>query len=134
MTLSQRVSLRVSPLLDVKKPAGRSNLQVGGINPGRPTMQKQFFVYILTNDTHTVLYTGVTNDLVRRVCEHREGVNKGFTKRYRVRQLIYYEVFDDPLTAIQREKQIKAGSRQKKLELINKMNPNRRDLYEEIMA
>ena len=97
-------------------------------------MQKQFFVYILTNNTHTVLYTGVTNDLMRRVHEHREGINKGFTRRYRVKRLMYYEVFDDPLSAIQREKQIKAGSRRKKLDLIKKMNPERRDLYEEIVA
>lgn len=97
-------------------------------------MQKQFFVYILTNDTHTVLYTGMTNDLMRRVHEHREGINKGFTRRYHVKQLMYYEVFDDPLSAIQREKQIKSGSRRKKLELIRKMNPERRDLYEEIMT
>lgn len=94
--------------------------------------RKQFFVYILTNETHTVLYTGMTNDLMRKVCEHKEGTNKGFTKRYRVKQLVYYEVFDDALSAIQREKQIKAGSRQKKLDLIKKMNPERRDLYEEL--
>jgi putative endonuclease len=96
-------------------------------------MHKKFFVNILTNNTHTVLYTGVTNDLLRRVHEHREGINKGFTRRYRVKQLMYYEVFDDPISAIQREKQIKAGSRRKKLELIKKMNPERRDLYEGIM-
>lgn len=88
----------------------------------------------MTNDTHTVLYTGMTNDLMRRVHEHREGINKGFTRRYHVKQLMYYEVFDDPLSAIQREKQIKSGSRRKKLELIRKMNPERRDLYEEIMT
>ena len=99
---------------------------------GKSHMQKRFFVYILTNDTHTVLYTGVTNDLVRRVYEHREGINKGFTKRYRVKQLVYYEVFDDAFSAIQREKQIKAGSRRRKLDLIKTMNPERRDLYEEI--
>jgi putative endonuclease len=101
---------------------------------GKLNMQKQYFVYILTNKTHTVLYTGVTNDLIRRVHEHREGIHKGFTRRYRVKQLVYYEVFDDPFSAIQREKQIKAGSRQRKLDLIKKMNPERRDLYEEIMA
>lgn len=97
-------------------------------------MQKQFFVYILTNATHTVLYTGVTNDLVRRMYEHRESINKGFTGRYHVNQLVYHDVFDDPIIAIQREKQIKAGPRQKKLALIKKMNPERRDLYGEIIA
>jgi putative endonuclease len=66
--------------------------------------------------------------------EHREGINKGFTRRYHVNQLVYYEVFDDPISAIEREKQIKAGSRQKKLTLIKKMNPERRDLFEEIIA
>jgi putative endonuclease len=115
--------------------AGRSNLQAGGeSSTGISDMQKQFFVYILTNDTHTVLYTGVTNDLMRRLYEHREGINKGFTRRYHVRQLMYYEMFDDALSAIQHEKQIKAGSRQKKLDLIKKMNPERRDLYEELKA
>lgn len=95
-------------------------------------MQKQMYVYILTNETHTVLYTGVTNDLARRITEHKQGVNKGFTGRYRVKKLVYYEVFDDPLSAIQREKQIKAGPRQKKLELIKSMNPEKRDLSEDI--
>ena len=93
-------------------------------------MQKQMYVYIMTNATNTVLYTGVTNDLVRRTAEHKQGVNKGFTKRYRIKKLVYYEVFDDPLSAIQREKQIKAGSRQKKLDLIKSMNPEKRDLSE----
>jgi putative endonuclease len=115
-------------------PAGRGNLQAGGIKSGKLNMQKKFFVYILTNATHTVLYTGVTNDLTRRMHEHREGTNKGFTRRYHVNQLVYYEVFDDPIAAIQREKQIKAGSKGKKLDLIKKANPERRDLYEEIIA
>ncbi len=94
-------------------------------------MQKQMYVYILTNRTHTVLYTGVTNDLARRMEEHKQGLNKGFTKRYKVHKLVYYELFDDPTSAIQREKQIKAGSRGKKLDLIRSMNPNRRDLSED---
>ena len=64
--------------------------------------------------------------------EHKEGINRGFTKRYRVKKLVYYEVFDDPMSAIQREKQIKAGSRQKKLDLIKSMNPEKRDLSEDI--
>ena len=90
------------------------------------------YVYIMTNQTNTVCYTGVTNDLYRRMAEHKEGINRGFTKRYRVKKLVYYEVFDDPMSAIQREKQIKAGSRQKKLDLIKSMNPEKRDLSEDI--
>ena len=88
-----------------------------------------YYVYILTNYDKTVLYTGVTNDLTRRVWEHREKMHEGFTKRYGVNNLVYYEVFDDASNAIAREKQIKAGSRKKKLDLINSMNPEWRDLY-----
>jgi putative endonuclease len=95
-------------------------------------MPKQMYVYILANETNTVLYTGVTNDLYRRMAEHKEGINKGFTRRYRIKKLVYYEEFDDPLAAIEREKQIKAGSRQKKLDLIKSMNPEKRDLSEDI--
>ncbi|MEW6328429.1 MAG: GIY-YIG nuclease family protein [Thermodesulfobacteriota bacterium] len=77
------------------------------------------YVYILTNKRNTVLYTGMTNDLKRRVFEHKEKLVDGFTKKYNVTKLVYYEVFDDPENAILREKQIKAGSRQKKIDLIN---------------
>jgi len=95
-------------------------------------MFKQYFVYILTNKRHTVLYTGVTNDLMRRVYEHREKVVPGFTKTYNVNKLVYYEMMDSIESAILREKQIKGGSRQKKLELIVGMNPQWRDLYDEL--
>ena len=95
-------------------------------------MDKQYYVYILTNKRHTVLYTGVTNDLVRRVFEHREKVVPGFTKKYNVYKLVYYEMTESIESAILREKQIKGGSRQKKLDLINEMNPLWRDLYEEL--
>ena len=95
-------------------------------------MEKQYYVYILTNKRHTVLYTGVTNDLVRRVFEHREKVVPGFTKKYNVYKLVYYEMTESIESAILREKQIKGGSRQKKLDLINEMNPLWRDLYEEL--
>lgn len=91
-----------------------------------------YYVYILTNNNNRVLYTGVTNDLKRRVYEHKEGLVKGFTKKYNVSKLIYYEVSEDIYSAISREKQIKAGSRQKKIELINSMNEGWRDLYDEI--
>lgn len=84
----------------------------------------------MTNKYHTVLYTGVTNDLKRRVFEHKTGVGGGFTSRYHITKLVYYEVALDVNSAIAREKQIKAGSRQKKLDLINGMNSEWQDLDE----
>ncbi len=93
---------------------------------------KQYCVYILTNSRHTVLYTGVTNNLQRRTLEHKEGKGGGFTKRYNANILVYYECGDDINIAIAREKQIKAGSRKKKIELISCMNPDWKDLYEEL--
>ena len=93
--------------------------------------KKQYFVYIMTNTHNTVLYTGVTNDLHRRVLEHRTGKGGLFTKKYNVTKLVYYESGDDINIAIFREKQIKAGSRQKKIDLINSLNPEWKDLIEE---
>jgi len=90
-----------------------------------------YYVYILTNRNNTVLYTGVTNDLDRRVEEHRSPANHGFTARYRVHKLVYYEEYDDIEEAILREKQIKGGSRQKKIDLINEMNPKWEELFPE---
>jgi putative endonuclease len=92
---------------------------------------KQYCVYIMTNSYNTVLYTGVTNDLQRRVIEHREGKGGKFTAKYRVSKLVFFEVSDDVEAAIYREKQIKGGSRQKKVALIESMNPEWKDLYEE---
>ena len=86
----------------------------------------------MTNKNNSVLYTGITNDLKRRIYEHKEKFVSGFTKKYNVRKLVYYEVFQDPENAILREKQIKAGSREKKIDLINTMNKEWRDLYEEL--
>ena len=86
----------------------------------------------MTNKRNTVLYTGVTNDLRRRVYEHREKLVDEFTEKYNVTKLVYYEIFQDPENAIMREKQIKAGSRQKKIDLINQMNKEWRDLYEQM--
>ncbi len=91
-----------------------------------------FYVYILTNQTGSVLYTGVTRDLVKRVFEHKQKVVDGFTKRYNVDRLIYFEVSDEAMPAFEREKAIKGGSRRRKLDLINDMNPEWRDLYEEL--
>ena len=90
-----------------------------------------YYVYILTNPYHTVLYVGVTNNLVRRVSEHKAGAVEGFTKKYNVSKLVYFEVSPDIAQAIEREKQLKAGSRAKKLALIEEMNPAWRDLLEE---
>ena|SRR4030042_3897066 len=92
--------------------------------------ENQYFVYIMTNQDHTVLYTGVTNDLQRRVIEHRSGKGGAFSKRYKMYKLVYYEYGDDIKMAIFREKQIKGGSRQKKVALINKFNPDWEDLYD----
>jgi len=95
---------------------------------------RQYYVYILTNITNTVLYTGVTNNLVKRVWEHKNKFdNNSFTSKYNVSKLVYYEVLQTSYDAISREKQIKAGSRKKKLELIKKINLEFRDLYEEII-
>ena len=94
--------------------------------------QKEYCVYIMTNRVNTVLYTGVTNDLLRRVHEHQSNAVEGFTSRYRLHKLVYFEVTNDINAAIQREKQIKGGSRQKKIALVNAMNPEWRDLSEDL--
>jgi putative endonuclease len=84
------------------------------------------------NKADTVFYTGVTNDLLKRATNHKEKINEGFTKRYRISKLLYYEVCETIEGAILREKQIKAGSRQKKIDLITNMNSGWVDLYEEL--
>ena len=93
-------------------------------------MTRQYYAYIMTNMGNTVLYTGITNDLQRRAYEHREKLINRFTQKYKVSKLVYYEIFDDPENAISREKQIKAGPRRKKVELINSMNEEWTDLLE----
>lgn len=93
-------------------------------------MSKNYFVYIMTNKRNTVLYTGVTNDLYRRVGEHKEKLGGGFTKRYNVTKLIYYEEFGEISHAIEREKQIKSWSRKRKEELINSTNSEWKELYD----
>ena len=95
-------------------------------------LERVYCVYILTNDRHTVLYTGVTSDLKARVCQHREKLIKGFTSRYNVFKLVYFEPHSDVESAISREKQIKAGSRRKKIDLIQNLNPEWRDLCDEV--
>jgi len=95
-------------------------------------MDRQYYIYIMTNVRNTTLYTGVTNDLRKRVHEHKEKLVEGFTKRYNIAKLVYYEMCTDIESAITREKQIKAGSREKKIKLVNSMNREWRDLYEEL--
>jgi len=97
------------------------------------TKQSYFYIYILTNFTNTTLYTGVTNDLVKRAFQHKDKTTKGFTSKYNINKLVYYEIFDDPENAIAREKQIKAGSRQKKIDLICNLNPDWKDLYDDLI-
>ena len=84
----------------------------------------------MTNKNKTVLYTGVTNDLDRRVAEHKSLSIQGFTKRYKAVYLVYFEPIEDINSAINREKQIKGGSRQNKIDLINSINPEWKDLFE----
>ena len=88
-----------------------------------------YYVYILTNAYNTVLYTGVTNDLERRCYQHKHKLVKGFTQKYNVSKLIYFEIFDDINLAISREKQIKGYSRAKKVALIDKFNKNWDELH-----
>lgn len=95
-------------------------------------MEKSYCVYILTNYHNTVLYTGVTNDIARRVQEHKDGVVKGFTQKYKCHILVYYEVTDDINAAIEREKQIKGGSRSAKEKLIESVNIDWRDLSDDL--
>ncbi len=95
-------------------------------------MDKYYYVYLMTNKNNTVIYTGVTNDLKRRAYEHREKLVEGFTKKYNVTKLVYFEIFGDITFALSREKQIKGGSREKKNDLVKTLNPEWRDLYEDI--
>jgi putative endonuclease len=92
-----------------------------------------YYIYILTNKHHTVLYTGVTSDLYVRVYEHKQKVYPGFTAKYNVNKLVYFEQFGNVNEAIDREKQIKSGSRQKKIDLINSKNPDWEDLWERVL-
>ena len=95
-------------------------------------MNREYYVYIMTNKNNTVLYTGITNHLKRRIYEHKLKLVSGFTKKYNINKLVYYEIFNDVYNAISREKKIKAGSRKKKSQLIESMNPDWHDLYQEI--
>ena len=96
-------------------------------------MEHVYCVYIMTNRHNTVLYTGISGELPERIWQHKEKIVKGFTSRYNIDKLVYYEIFKDPYEAIAREKQIKAGSRKTKIELIESMNPQWLDLWETII-
>ena len=101
-----------------------------------PRMKREYqaFVYIMTNKRHSVLYTGVTNNLARRLIEHKTKMAKGFTSRYNADKLVYYEMTEWIQDAIEREKQIKGGSRQKKIELINSINLHWNDLADKVLT
>ena len=92
-------------------------------------MSRSYYVYIMTNKGNGVLYTGITRDLVKRVFQHKEKLMEGFTSRYNASKLVYFETYHDPESAIKREKQLKSGSREKKIRLIRRMNPEWKDLY-----
>ena len=92
--------------------------------------QRQPAIYIMTNKRNGTIYTGVTSDLIKRVYQHKHGTQPGFTKKYGCSKLVYYEQYGDMIAAIEREKQIKAGSRKKKLALIESINPRWLDLYD----
>lgn len=95
-------------------------------------LRKQYYVYFLTNWNNKVIYIGVTNDLKRRIREHKNALTPGFTRKYNVNKLVYYEICEEIEGAISREKQIKSGSRQKKNELITRANPGWEDLADKI--
>jgi putative endonuclease len=97
-------------------------------------MKEHFFVYILASERNGTLYIGLTSNLPKRIAEHKNGIIKGFTSKYNVKNLMHYEIFDDFDNAVKREKAMKAWKRAWKLELIEKHNPDWQDLYEEICA
>lgn len=97
-------------------------------------MNKKGYVYILFNKKHGTLYVGVTSNLVKRIYEHKNKFTDGFTKKYGVDKLGYYEIYDDILNAINREKQLKAGNRQRKIDLIEQDNKEWKDLYFDIIG
>ena len=97
------------------------------------TIQKEYYVYILSNQHNTTLYVGVTNNVQRRVQQHRSGFGSAFEHKYKTYKLVYFETTNSILTAIEREKQLKAGSRVKKIQLVNSMNPEWKDLYDEFI-
>ena len=98
-----------------------------------PDLMNSYWVYIMASKRNGTLYTGVTSNLVKRVWEHKNDAAEGFTKKYKVHILVYYEVIADVKSAIQREKLLKKWHRKWKLELIEKINPNWEDLYYQLL-
>lgn len=94
--------------------------------------KESYYVYILTNYTNNVLYIGMTSNLPKRIWEHKQKLVKGFTQKYNVNKLVYFEMFQDPKEATKRERNMKEWQREWKIKRINDMNPNWTDLYEDI--
>jgi putative endonuclease len=95
-------------------------------------LKKQYYVYFVANKTNVAIYIGVTNDLKRRVFEHKNKFVRGFTAKYGIDKLVYYEIYDDPENAILREKRLKGSSRARKNKLVEEFNPEWSDLYDQI--
>ena len=95
-------------------------------------MEEQAYIYFMSNRYNKVLYVGITSNLIKKAWEHKNKVVDGFTKRYNLNKLVYYEIYDDIETAINREKQIKSWPRKRKIELIHSLNPHWDDLYEKL--
>jgi len=123
--IKRSAATRQSP----EEPAGQWSIPV---HVKEYVMKRQAAVYLLTNKPDGTLYTGVTSDLSIRVWQHKNRVMKGFSARYNLNRLVYFELFKDMYEAISREKQIKAGSREAKTKLIERDNPEWRDLYTEV--
>ncbi|MCX6792426.1 MAG: GIY-YIG nuclease family protein [Candidatus Falkowbacteria bacterium] len=96
-------------------------------------VEKVYYIYLLASKRNGTIYTGVTNNLLKRIDEHKKNIYSGFTAKYNVKKLVYFEIFNDVRAAINREKNIKAWCRQWKIDLIEKENPTWRDLYYEIV-
>ncbi len=132
------MSLRVTPFIVIARSEAtkQSHFVIASVSEAISlinSMAKQYYIYIATNKGNTVLYTGVTNNLVKRIYEHKSKLIDGFTKRYNINKLVYYEIFDKVENAILREKQIKAGPRKQKIALINNMDPDWKDLYNNLL-
>lgn len=93
---------------------------------------KQYYVYILAKERNSTFYVGITSNLAKRIYEHKNDLTDGFTKKYGIHKLVYFEIFDDPENAIKREKRLKKWNRPWKMRLIEEMNPDWNDLYDEI--
>jgi putative endonuclease len=111
----------------------REERNAGNYHPEQRTEMKKPAVYIIANNKNGTIYTGVTSNLIQRIYQHKQGLIEGFTQKYDCKILVFYEIQSSMESAIIREKQIKSGSRDKKLKLIEEVNPCWRDLYEDII-